>query len=156
MSKEKIYIELSEEIQKWLAESNLSIENLLREKIVNSEIIYDQIPYQVDEGARSKDIAMVIIAGSAAVISIAFGISQILEAIYSKPFLVEICEIEDLQDLEGNFLVDKYGIPLRKLVKRYEVIGPKQGEKTKEFEINFDLKNGLVIKVKTHSGEISQ
>lgn len=147
MPKEKIYVELSPEIQEWLADNRLTIEDLLDEKNIAAEVTYGEAPYQIEDGVQTRDIVPIILAGSAAVISISIALSQILETLYSKPILMETFDIQASRD------VDRYGRPLLKLVKRYELLEPRQEEKTKEIEVSF---LGFVIRVKTHKGGSEQ
>ncbi len=146
MEETKIYLELSEEIEELLSENKISIEEILERENIEAEVNSGAAPYQTEEGARTKDVVTIILAGSAAVAAISFAISQVLHEIYNKPHFVEICENEEIRDAEGIVLLDKDGKPQLKPVKRYELL---ETQKKRELEFNVGLKNGVVIKVKS-------
>ena len=146
MEETTIYLELSEDIEELLSENDISIEDILERENIEANVSGGVAAYQSEEGARTKDVVTIILAGSAAVAAISFAISQVLHEIYNKPHFVEICENEEIRDAEGNIMFDKDGKPQFKPVKRYELIEP---QKKRELEFSVGLKNGVVIKVKS-------
>ena len=91
MSEIKIYLELSNDLQQLLYDNNISISEILTQQAINADISYGVIPdHEVEEG-RSKDIATLILASSAAVIAIGVAISLALRPILRRPILVQ-CE----------------------------------------------------------------
>jgi hypothetical protein len=141
----KIYLEFDDEIQQALADSRLSIEDILRYQAIEGEVTYGVVPYQVEEGAKSKEVVTIILAGSVAIAAIGFAISQVLNAYYGKPHFVEYYENEELRDKDDKILVDDEGKPIFKKVRKQEIVQPKKEEK-RQFEANLDLKNGMVMK----------
>ncbi|KPA16258.1 hypothetical protein MHK_003531 [Candidatus Magnetomorum sp. HK-1] len=151
MSSIKIYLALSLEAKQILLDNKISIEDILnRELIEVDNIIEGVLPFQTDANARSKDIVTIILASSAAVATIGFAISQILQELHKKPYLVEIYENEELRDADGNVILNDYDGKLEfKPVKRYALIEPRPEQRKRELEINFGLKNGIVVKIKS-------
>ncbi len=82
MSDTKIYLDLSTEIQELLADNEISIADILQqENIEVTDVTEGVMPQKSEDGARTKDLVPIILAGSAAVTAIAYAISKILNAL---------------------------------------------------------------------------
>ena len=157
MSSTKIYLELSDEIQGILADNALSVEDILRHESIEATVTHGKPPYQSEVGARTKDMVTIILASGVVIPAIGFAIAQVLNAIQDKPYFVEYYENVELRNNKDEILIDKDGNPIFKTVKRHELIEPKKENQRREFEANFSLVNGVVIKFGTKeldSGEI--
>lgn len=146
MSKTKIYLELAKEIEELMADNEISIEEILEREHIEAEVTSGVVPYQSEEGARTKDIVTIILASSAAVAAIGFAFSQVLHEVSNKPHLIEFYENEELRDADGKILIDGDGKPQLKPVKKYEFV---ESQRTRDIEFSFGLKNGIVIKMKS-------
>ncbi|NJM72212.1 MAG: hypothetical protein HC862_19670 [Scytonema sp. RU_4_4] len=145
MTTTKIYLELDDDILHFV-ESNVDISDILQSENIDAEVRYGVEPYLSDEGARTKDIVTIILASSAVLATISFVISQVLNAYYKKPYFVEFYEIHELKDASGNFLLDKEGKPQYEKIKKYQMIQPTKESTIQNFEFQFSLVNGIVIK----------
>jgi hypothetical protein len=146
MSETKIYLELSNEIQELLADNDLSIKDILQREEIDAIVTQGIPPFQAEDGARTKDVITIVLAGSFAVAAISFAISQVLNTLHHKPYFVEYYENVELRDAKGSVLKDREGNPLFKTVKRHEILEPSKENQKKEFEAKFSLVNGIVIK----------
>ena len=131
----KIYIELSDEIQQILSENSISISDILAQKNIDAEVEYGIMPSSSNEGSRTRDLATIILAGSAAVLSISLAISQILSALHEKPHFVEYWAEEEIRDGDGKLILDKQGNPQTKMVKKHEIIEPSKKDKVTSLDI---------------------
>jgi hypothetical protein len=148
MNETKIYLELSDEVQQLLADNQITIEDILRTENIDAEVTYGVLPYQLEEGARTKKLVPIIIGVGIVVLPVSLAVSQVLSTINNKPHIVEIYDPQQLKDSKGNILLDKDGRPLYKLVKKYELIEPRT-KKNQELEIQVSLENGVVLKFKS-------
>ncbi|AFZ61344.1 hypothetical protein H6G54_02735 [Anabaena cylindrica FACHB-243] len=145
MTTTKIYLELDDDILQFV-KSNVDISDILQTENIDAEVRYGIEPYLSEEGARTKDIVTIILASSAALATISFVISQVLNTYYRKPYFVEYYEIHELKDAKGNFVLDKEGNPQYEKIKKYQIIEPKKESTIQNFEFQFSFINGVVIK----------
>ncbi len=144
----KIYLELSDEVEQLLNENQITIKNLLQTQGIEVSETYGSLPYQPEPGVEEKGgIVPIIIASSALVLSSGFAISQVLNEINDRPYLVEIEELEELRDEKGNVIFDDQGNPYLKSSKKPVLIEPTQKNIEREMEINLSETKGIVIKV---------
>lgn len=148
----KIYIEFSSDLQWLLEENQLSIQDLLAHAGIDQQVTYEARPYQVEEGARTKELVSVILVSAAAfVLATGYALSQVISTLQRKPSLVEIEQLEEVRDAQGSVLIDTQGQPVLKTVKTVELLEPRKENREREFELHFDPKKDFVIKVR--SGE---
>lgn len=150
MSKTKIYLKLSSEVENILADNEMNIEDILESNNIElDEITRIVSPYHSEEDARSKDLVTLIVASSASIATIGFTLSKVLKEFFRKPQIVEIYENRELLDQHGNLIFDDSGNPIFKPVKRYEILQPEQNSSKYDFEFSFGLKNGFLIRLKS-------
>jgi hypothetical protein len=149
MSATKIYLDLPDELQQLLSENHVSVGDLLRQENIEAEINYGTILGQTEEGARSKDVVTIILASSAAVLAIGVAISRVLQTLNRKPHLVQVDELTELRDAQGNVLLDAHGKPQYKRVKRYELLEPRKEDASASFEVSNKPDQGFVLKFST-------
>ena len=156
MSQTKIYLDLSDEFKQLLSDNETEIKDILLQENIDADVTYGVIPQEVEEGARSKDLVAIILASSAAVISISFAISKILNTLYNKPHLLGIYEYEELRDDKGNALLSREGKPRLKMVKRYELIEPRREQRRTDMKFSFGITSGIVIKFSSEEKEVDE
>lgn len=150
----KIYLDLPPDIQLLLEENRISLEEELTNLGIDQHVTYEPLPYQ-EEGARTKElITVIIVASAAAVVAVSYAVSRILETLQRKPRVVEICVPEEVRDSDGKVLTDDTGRPIFKIVKRYELLEPRKEDRKGELEFHFDLKDGVVLKVRSEETQI--
>lgn len=149
MTTTKIYLDLSPEIEQLLDDNNLTIQDILRIKNIDAEVAYDVLPYQLEEGVTEKKVVPIIIASSAAVLATGYAVSEVIDSINERPYLVEYCEHQEVKDNQGTVLLDQNGKPALKCNSKVELLQPRAENKDREIEITWDLKNGITIKVKS-------
>ena len=151
----RIYLDLPDDIQLMLEENQLSWEDALTDLGIDQEVTYGSLPYHEEEGVRTKElVTVIIVASAAAVVAVSFAISRILETLQRKPSIVEIYEPVAVQDASGKVVIDALGQPVVKLVKRYEILEPRKEDRKVEFEFHFDLKDVVVIKVRSEETQM--
>lgn len=147
--KEEIYVEFSDDILDFLNSNNISLEDMLVSKQLNLSVSEKISPYLDEKEGRSKDVVLVILASSVAIISIAYAISSVLHEIYNRPHVIEIFEDIEIRDKNGNLVLDEYGNILVKRVRKTEIVKPSRESIENEVNLNMDLKKGLSVKFKT-------
>jgi hypothetical protein len=152
----KIYLDLSEDIRFLFEENQISLEEELTNSGIDHKLTHESPSYMEEDSGRTKDLVVVIVAASTAVLAISFAVSEIIGTLQRKPHVIEIHSIEEIKDSEGNIVRDAQGCPLFKTVKRYELLQPRREDKAKEFELHFGLKEGLVIKVRSEEKQLSE
>ena len=145
MEKTKIYIEFSDDINELINTNSIDIPEVFREKNINAAISHEYAPYNYQNGERSKDLTLVILASSAAVLAIGAAISQIIRSLYRKPYLIQYSEIEEVRDDKGNIVLDFQGQPIFKPVTKYELLQPLAERNDNKLELKSDG-SGIVIK----------
>jgi hypothetical protein len=66
MSETKIYLDLSEDIQRLLADNEITIEPILQQENIEVDHVTEGvIPDESEEGGRTKDLVTLIFASSA-------------------------------------------------------------------------------------------
>lgn len=155
MTQTKVYFELSDEIQQLLTSNKITIKDILRNEDINAEVTYGVLPYEV-EGERSKDIVAIVIVASVAVVAVSSAIAKVLNTYYRRPQLIEFWEYEEVRDLDGKIMLDAEGNPLFKLVKRCQLLEPRQENQKTNIEFGFDLEKGLVIKINSEEKQMNE
>jgi hypothetical protein len=77
----EIYLELSEEIRKLLAQSNISINDVLRRANIDADISYAESPFVADEAVKTRDIVTVIAVSAVAFSLVAPALVKIINAL---------------------------------------------------------------------------
>jgi hypothetical protein len=78
-----IYLDLSEDIQRLLADNEITIEQILQQENIEVENVTEGvIPDEFEEkGVRTKDLVPLILASSALIASIGFAISKVVNTL---------------------------------------------------------------------------
>lgn len=145
MNKTKIYIEFSDEIKQLIQDNAINFSAIFHDENIEVDISHDYPPYANQNNERSKDLVLVILASSAAVLSVGAAVSQIIRSVYRKPYMVQYSELEEIRDANGNVIIDKDGYPILKPTTRYELLEPnaEQNKSQIEFKGNSD---GIILK----------
>lgn len=146
-----IYLDIDPALQQLLDENQIDLKEVLTQENIDAEIQTSPLPV-VSAGAKSKDIVTLVIASGAAISLISLAISKLLHTLHQKPHWVEYEEPVELRDAQGNILLDKDGKPLFKIVKKSEFIVPPSKNKQSDFEVNFTLQTGIIIRWKETEG----
>ena len=155
MSETKIFLELSEEIQQVIAENRISVSNVLDRQGIEATVGYEAPNYETEDGARSKELVTVILASGASLFAIGLAISQVLKAIYRKPYFVEYYELQEIRDRSGELILDSWGNTQFKLVKKFELIEPRAEDSERLMELKWNTQNGLVLKFRSSENQMS-
>jgi hypothetical protein len=145
-----IYIDVSEEISQILSHNRVGIEDILQREGIDVTVGFGVPPVVTEEGARSKELVPLILAGSALIPAIFFGLSQFLSTVYNRPYFIEYYEHVELRDSQGEVVTDIYGKPLFKQVKRFALVTPSQKA---ELEAQFNVENGVMLKIGVGQGQ---
>ncbi len=147
--KKEIYVEFSNDILDFLNSNNIALENILTSRKLNFSVVEKVSPYFDEKAEKSKDVVLVILASSVAIISIAYAISSVLHEVYSRPHKIEIFEDTEIRDKDGNLVFDKHNNVLLKKVKKIEIVKPNKESIENEIDLKMDYKKGISIKFKT-------
>ena len=144
----KVYIDLPIEIQRTLAENLVDLSETLQAEGLGHQIEYEVPAYQHIDGVRTRDLTpFIMIAGGGLALSVGIAISKILNTIWDRPHLVEICEEEAWRDRDGNIMLDKDGKPMTKIEKRYELIEPRA--ENRDISLNLSAGKNVVVRVRS-------
>lgn len=147
----RIYLEFDDEVQKALADNNLRIENILNEEGIEAKVTFGTSPCQ-EEGARAKDLVMIILASSVLIASIGYSISKVLNSLSGWPHIVKYYVYEEIRDAKGDVLTDIEGKPVFKKLMKHEILQPKRSQKD-QYNANFDFTNGLGMKFSSETNQ---
>jgi hypothetical protein len=147
MSKSKIYLELSPEVEQILADNSIDIEKILeQEQIEFEKAPKEQIPYQKEKGAQTKEIVTVILASSAAAAAIGFAIKQAISALNNRPIVVKAYDAVNAVNPDGTSET--------KLIENLKLLEPRAKDSKTTIELNFKLL-GVIFKFSTEQKEIN-
>ncbi len=150
MTEVPIYIEMDEEIECLLASDGWSSQKILHKEGIKASVTYGGLPYQDEKGARTKDVALIIMAGGAAAYLISKAITNILKESHHKPIYDTYYELVPVTDAKGNIVKNKEtGEPFMRLKKEHFVFEPGKTPGEEQSEVSAGLKTGLVMKFKT-------
>ncbi len=142
-----IHIEMDQEIEKALAGAGYNIREILNENNIDAGVTFGSAVYENENGARTKDVATIVMASAAAAYLVSKAVTNVLREIYHRPFYDEYYELEPVLDGNGNVIFDpETGKPLMKSKKEHFVFEPGKGEDRSE--VTAGLK-GLVMKFRS-------
>jgi hypothetical protein len=144
----QIYLVLSQDIQDFFQENSINLQDIFLKENIEATIEYSSDPSLDNEIERDKAIIPKVITSSVAAILIIGSLTSLLEQVYRQPYVVEFYENQELRDSKGEIIFDTHGDPRMKLVKKIELIQPKQDQVEKEVNINLDITKGILIKIK--------
>ncbi len=150
----KIVLEFSEEIRNVLESNRIELAQILNEEGIDMKLKFEKSPLQ-DTGEGEKALVPIIIASAAAITSITFAISKLLEVIYHRPHFVEYTELEIVKDKDGNLLLNENNEPVYKKVNKFKLIDSRPDCSNTEFTTSLTKSDGLVLSYKTSTNEIT-
>jgi hypothetical protein len=144
----QLYFSFSRDIEIFFQENNISLQYLLDKNAVEGTLEYSSDPSLGSEVEREKAIIPKIITSSVAAVLVISSLTSLLEEVYRQPYIIEVYESQELRDSRGEIIFDNYGNPKTKIVKKVEMIQPKQDDLKKEMDIKLDFTKGVFIKIK--------
>lgn len=133
-----IYVELSDDIEQFLIENEISITDILHQANIEADVTHQLRPDLMGEEERTKDVTLVILASSALVLAIGQTISQVLQTHYRRPRLVQIDSIEEVRDADGNIVAFKR-------MSRPELLESRKTDSKRELEASLNKENGFIL-----------
>lgn len=124
MPESTFYLELDPESQRALSENDITIEDVLRQAHIDAKVFHGVAPYAAQDGG--KELATIIIAAGMSAVMVASGIAKVLQIYLSRPRVVELSNVVEIRDKNGEVLTDAAGRPRFKLEKRLEMAQPQQ------------------------------
>jgi hypothetical protein len=155
ISETRIYLELDEELKEILDDNRLNIMDILQNEKIEADVILGTPPFLIEENFRKKEPITLILAGGAAIVSIALAISKVLGTFYNRPQIIKFYELVELRDASDNVLRDAEGNPIFKKRERYKILQPKVQE-MQEIKVDFDIKNGIFVQISSKFDSKSQ
>lgn len=128
MTEIKIYLDISTEGLDAIEQNSIDINEVLSNEGIKSKVEKGFVNFELENGFRFKDPITIIIASSAAVVSIGFAISQVIATLNNKKQAIILDSLEELRDKDNNIILDKDGKPVFKTVKSIEIIDPAKKE----------------------------
>lgn len=150
----QIYLELPSEFQQLLSDNGITVERILRDENIDARVSFGILPTAQDATVRSKEPVLIILASAAAVLAVGSAISQVIHALYRKPYLVEVCELIEQTDAAGNVILDTGGKPSLIQVKKYDLLEPRKEDSSHSLETGMNSTKGLVIKFNSSAKQI--
>lgn len=147
----EIYLELSQEIKKLLAQNNISENDILRRAGIDADVSYAESPFVTDENFKTRDIKTIIMVSAVSLSLIAPAFVKTINALKNDAEIARETwyELKPVTDPKtGEVLRDKNGEPFFNKVAHLELSQARLKE-TKE-EIKLDTtKKGLSISFST-------
>ena len=107
-----VYLLVSSEIQKLLAENDTDVAELLMQQGFDVGRRLAQDPTQVDVTSESREVVTVLIGSAAVIAALTPTISNIVNALTYKSVVVENMELVPVEDSSGNVVRDAHGEPI--------------------------------------------
>lgn len=153
----EIYLELSEEIRKLLAQNNISIKDVLRRENIDADISYAESPFAADGTIKTRDIVTIIAVSSVAFSLVAPAFVKIINELKNDPEIVRETwfELEPVIDPKtGEVLRDKKGEPIFNKIPQMEIsqIRPQKSKAA----VKLDIAKVLKIDFSSEDKEISK
>jgi hypothetical protein len=149
MSNTKFYIELSSDIEELLANNQVTLADILQKENIDADVLSGAVPYQQEEGVKTKEIVTIILASSASIAIITLAITNFLKAWHQKPIFVECDELEPIKNDDGTILLNDNGEPYLRIVKKHKMIEPDKIKNKMDFEISYKNLTDIVIRFKS-------
>jgi len=130
MTETAIYLEISLDGLEALEQNKINISSILADEQIEGIVEQGYGNYDSSANSRTKDIVSIIIASSAAVVSIGYAISRVISSINNKKQTLILDSMEEVRDKDGQVLFDKEGKPFYKIVKSVEIVDPAKVEQT--------------------------
>lgn len=156
MDETKIYLELSDEVQKVMAQKGISLATILQRKGIDAQISYGEIPTPPKNGIKTRDLATIIAVASISAIPLALAIKEFLNALRKGKDVVraEYYRLEPVIDpLTGEILRDKDGNPIMNKVPQFELSQARPKHVKEEFRIEGPLHLSISFKTETNEFE---
>ena len=144
MALTKIYVELPHEVEQFMADNRISLQDVMDRENIDCEFKHAQSPYPPESGSNTRDLVLVIIAGAAVVTAISSAISTLVSTAYRKPYFVEYEELEEVRDKDSSILLDPRGNPVFKTVKKHKIVEP-LSRKIENY-VNIEGPGGIVLR----------
>lgn len=144
----QLYFAFSQDIEIFLQENNVSLQYLLDKNSIDGILEYSSDPFLGNEVEREKAIIPKIITSSVAAVLVITSLTSLLEEVYRQPYVIEVYESQELRDSKGEIVFDNNGNPKAKIVKKVEMVQPKQDELEKEMDIKLDFTKGVFVRIK--------
>ena len=152
MNESRIYIELDPELDLFMIENGIIIEDLLKDQqvanLLDQESVTAKVTHEVmptespEQTAQSKELvsAIVLVGATTALVgTIGFAVSQAFKTIYSRPVIDSWYEYEPILDGKGKVVKDGNGNPCLKRVKKHVMLEPQLGNQQSAFEVSVDV-----------------
>jgi hypothetical protein len=146
MDTQSYFISLSPEVKELLADNGLDLIEELKKEIPEIQKDNRSDP-TIGDHNRTREITLIILAGTAAVYGISMAIERIINALGNKPSKVTNTKIVPVLDGKGDVVRDKNGEPILHWVEEAELLEVKnktidQGKATiSGFGLKVELQN---------------
>ncbi len=144
----KIFVELPQELERWLHQNETSLARLLRQQGVDARESHELNPFQQeDSDAAERDLKLVLAVTSVAAAVAALGIvaNNILATMNKKPVLHISSSLRMVRNAQGNPVFGKDGQPLYELEDNPVLLEPRAENSTTGVQFKFGDKVLLVI-----------
>lgn len=139
----KIFVELPQEVEKWLEQNETSLARLLRQQGVEVRESHELNPFWQEDGdatGRDLSLALTVTCGGAVFIT-ALGVmvNNILKTLHKKPISSTISRWTTVRDAKGEVVFGKDGEPLYEFEETPVLLEPRAEDST--VGLQFELKD---------------
>ncbi|XOF33328.1 MAG: hypothetical protein ACL93V_15190 [Candidatus Electrothrix sp. YB6] len=146
MEELKIFVELPQEVEKWLIQNETSLARLLRQQGVEVRESQDVNPFRQEDGnATERDMKLVLTVTSAAVVIVALGVvaDNILKTMNKKPVFSIVRRERVVRDAKGEVVFGKDGEAIREFEEIPLLLEPRAQDSTMGVQLQLnDPKTG--------------
>jgi len=107
-----VYLYISREVQKLLAENDTDVVELLLQQGFDVKRSLAKDPTQADVTSESREVLSILIGSAAVIAALTPIISNIVNSLTYKPVVVENMELVPVEDSSGNVVRDAHGEPI--------------------------------------------
>ncbi len=155
MDDTKVYVSMSDDILAWMADNDLSIQDVLDKAGIDAEVDEGVLPTAGDAGSRTKDVVPIILADGAAITAVLMAVSHFMRSWWNRPIYETWDELEEIRDPDGNVLLDKDGNPRMKMVRKHVLIEPGKNDRKEKINLQAGLK-GLIFGISSEQKQVQE
>ena len=135
MCEAKIYLELSDEVQKIITQSGMSVDTVLRRAGIDTEITYGESPLQLEQGVKTRELATIIAVSAISAVPAAIALAKLIKSLRKETVIAKYYKLEPvLEPKTGEVLRDKKGNPVMNKIPHFEVTETRAKQIKEEFK----------------------
>jgi hypothetical protein len=149
MDLERVFLDLSPEVEQMLVENEIDLEAALRERGLDARLSRAANPAKSSE-SQTKDVSLVLLASAAVIVAATPLLREIIQTVSRRSVVINHRKLLPVEDSKGNVVQDSTGNPVMQWVDVPTVIAPSG---TTAIDQKLDIGGPMGIKIAYSSTE---